>query len=357
MQNNMNLSLKNRKWKDFNFSKVFNINTGANVPKKFLKKGNYPRITATEQDNGVADFTTISAHKNFRTLNNFISVSFLGGVFYHSYTASLDMKIHAVQIKNVKLNKYLAEFITYTLKRLAGNTSYGNQVSSTDLLNKKIFLSITHKGNPDYSFMETFMRKIEHKKLKAYKKYISKRINELENTENIVSLKEKEWSEFEIGKLFTLFLGKSKGLNHLTKTNKGISYLGATNLNNGVICQVEKDTNLIQKGNAIAFIRNGEGAMGYSIYKFESFIATSDISVGYNDKLNQYNGLFITTIADKVRGKYNFGYKRSGRRLDKEKLVLPINDQGNPDYEYMENYMKKMEYNQIQKYLKFKDKL
>ena len=106
----------------------------------------------------------------------------------------------------------------------------------------------------------------------------------------------------------------------MLKDDKGISYLGATNSNNGVLCFVESSESMIHKGNCIAFIRIGEGSMGYSVYKGEDFIATSDISVGYNEHLIKYNGTFITTIADRVRGKYNFGYKRSANRLAKEIL-------------------------------------
>ena len=94
--------------------------------------------------------------------------------------------------------------------------------------------------------------------------------------------------------------------------------------------------------------------MGYSVYKAEEFIATSDISVGYSDRLNREVGLFITTIADKVRGKYNFGYKRSATRLKKEKLLLPIDEKGNPDYEYMENFIMQLEYKKLKKYLVIK---
>ncbi len=106
--------------------------------------------------------------------------------------------------------------------------------------------------------------------------------------------------------------------------------------------------NLIYRGNAIAFIRNGEGAMGYSIYKKEDFIATQDISVGYNENLTEYSGLFITTIADMVRGKYNFGYKRNQSRLNNEILRLPIDEQGNPDWQFMEAYIKSIEHDKIQ---------
>ena len=92
--------------------------------------------------------------------------------------------------------------------------------------------------------------------------------------------------------------------------------------------------------------------MGYSVYKAEDFIATSDMTLGYNNHLNRYIGTFITTIADRVRGKYNFGYKRSANRLSKEIITLPVDNNGSPDWEYMENYMRNIESEQILSYLK-----
>lgn len=162
-----------------------------------------------------------------------------------------------------------------------------------------------------------------------------------------------KWANFFIYELFSpLEAGKSKGLNHIEKKATGVSYLGATNLNNGVLCFVTPDSNAIQKGNCIAFIRNGEGSMGYSIYKAEDFIATSDISVGRHPRLNRYTGTFITTVADRVRGKYNFGYKRSPARLSKEILTLPVTKDGEPDWEFMENYMRAKESHLIADYLR-----
>ena len=130
-----------------------------------------------------------------------------------------------------------------------------------------------------------------------------------------------------------------------------ISYLGATNRNNGVLNFVQPVENLIQRGNCIAFIRNGEGSIGYSVYKAEDFIATSDITCGYADFLNKYIGWFITTVADKVRGKYSFNYKRSETRLKREKLLLPVTETGEPDFEYMELYSKNLFAQVLQKYL------
>ena len=93
--------------------------------------------------------------------------------------------------------------------------------------------------------------------------------------------------------------------------------------------------------------------MGYSVYKAENFIATSDITLGYNNKINKYSGMFITTIADRVRGKYSFNYKRSDTRLKKEILSLPVDSKGEPDFKFMEDYMKYLEQKKIFKYLEY----
>ncbi|WP_341220990.1 restriction endonuclease subunit S [Polaribacter atrinae] len=261
----MELELTNKKWKEFLIGNLFTISTGALLPKKQLKKGNIPRITATDLNNGVYDYYTELEHKNHRTESNFISVSFLGSVFYHPYKASLDMKIHSVKLKEMEFNKYLAQFIVLALKRTTSLFSYGDQLSSSDLPKKKILLPVNEKEEPDFKFMELFIKHKEQQKLNTFESHINKRINEVKNFKEVSSLDETKWGEFEIGKLFKLNAGKSKGLNHLTKDKTGVNYLGATNSNNGVLAYVKIEGNekMVQQGNCIAFIRNGEGSMGF----------------------------------------------------------------------------------------------
>ncbi len=156
------------KWSEYVIKDIFKIHTGASIPQKELIQGNTPRITASENDNGVIGCFSNSSNKNYRELSNFISISFLGGVFYHPYTASLDMKIHAITIPNFKLNRYIGTFLVAALRRSVSYASYGNQLSSTDLPKKKILLPMDAYGNPDYEFMENYMREIEKKQYILY---------------------------------------------------------------------------------------------------------------------------------------------------------------------------------------------
>ncbi len=168
-------------------------------------------------------------------------------------------------------------------------------------------------------------------------------------------LHSKRWQPFFIGDLFRLETGKCSQANQLTKYADGIPYIGATNRNNGVMDFVEPNEKFINRGNAIAFVCDGEGSMGYSFYKAEDCIATTNIIFGYADFLNEYIGWFITTVADKVRGKYSYNYKRRLLRLKREKIMLPVNDAGTPDFDYMEAYVRVHEEKILQRYKNYFD--
>lgn len=349
------MDLKDRKWKEFYLKDIFKeIQRGKRLKKSDHKRGKIPYVSSTASNNGVDNY--VSNEKNVRVFSNCLSIANSGSVgacFFQPF--SFVASDHVTKLENQEFNRYVNLFLSTIISRIGIKYSFNREINDERISREKILLPVTSNGNPDYSFMEQYMKQKEQEKLNEFKTSITTRLRKLKNHKETTPLSEKSWGEFEIGKLFKFTPGKSKGLNYLSVSKKGVNYLGATNLNNGVLCQVEKKKGLIQKGNSIAFIRNGEGSMGYSIYKAEDFIATSDISVGYNQNLNRYVGTFITTVADKVRGKYNFGYKRSGTRLAKEKIMLPINENKTPDYEYMENYMKRLEYLKLTEYLERKN--
>ena len=166
------MNLTDREWKEFKCDDIFNIYTGASIPVKDLINGSIPRITASETNNGVIGYYKKMDIKNYRELNNFISVSFLGGVFYHPYTASLDMKIHAVKLKNRELTKELAIFLVRVIKQTVSRFTYGDQLSSKDLPRQKILLPIDENGEPDFNFMENYTEIKEKYMIEKYTKYL-----------------------------------------------------------------------------------------------------------------------------------------------------------------------------------------
>ena len=147
-----------------------------------------------------------------------------------------------------------------------------------------------------------------------------------------------DWGIFRLKDIFDIENCKCSKVSGLAEGN--VPYVGATNQNNGTVSYLYNYPNLITKGNCLVFICDGEGSMGFSFYKEEDFIGTTTVKVGRNKNLNKFNGMFISTVADTVRGKYNFGYKRNELRLKNETLTLPISSEGNPNWEFMEEFIK-----------------
>ena len=49
--------------------------------------------------------------------------------------------------------------------------------------------------------------------------------------------------------------------------------------------------------------------------------------------------------------KFAYGYKFNEKRMQMQKIVLPIDNDGQPNWKYMETYMLDLEQKQIVKYL------
>ena len=151
-----------------------------------------------------------------------------------------------------------------------------------------------------------------------------------------------------------MFIFKKGKCSNANELNEGIiPYIGATNRNNGVLKFCSYNNNLISNGNCIVFIGAGDGSAGYSVYKYEKSINSSSNICGYNSYLNKYTGLFISCCSDLNQSKYSHAYSRNLLRLSRDKVFLPVTQCGEPDYQFMEDYMKSLMYKKYKKYLKY----
>ena len=160
------------------------------------------------------------------------------------------------------------------------------------------------------------------------------------------------WKEFKVKTIFP-DIEKCKCGNAGNLEDGHIPYVGATNRNNGTMRYVKASEKLITKGNCIVFICDGQGSVGYSIYKAEDFVGSTTLKVGRNKFLNYYNALFIIGALDKNRCIYSYGYKRTEPRLKNETIYLPVNLKGEPDYKFREEYIKEREEKLKQRYKEY----
>ncbi|MDR0663067.1 MAG: restriction endonuclease subunit S, partial [Spirochaetaceae bacterium] len=60
--------------------------------------------------------------------------------------------------------------------------------------------------------------------------------------------------------------------------------------------------------------------------------------------LNKYIGLFIVTMINLDKYRYNYGRKCNQKKIKDTLIKLPADSAGSPDWQFMENYIKALPY-------------
>ena len=146
------------------------------------------------------------------------------------------------------------------------------------------------------------------------------------------------WKEFELGKLFKIVKGT-----RLTKADMRLGknrFIGSSAMNNGLTAQIANDEKL-HPANTITVCYNG--SVGETFYQDEPFWASDDVNVLYpRFEMNRNIGLFIAPLIRSVGQKYAFIDKWRMEVMEKDCIKLPVDPEGNPDWDYMDSFMEKV---------------
>lgn len=337
----MTKSLNDVEWRIFSLDELFSNYHGKRLTKDVRKEGDFPLLTASELNQGVSSFIS---NNEMRYYSNFISIDMFGHAFYHNYKASGDDNIYFFLNENISSRAKL--FITACINKNTNKYSYGNQFRQNNADKDKILLPVNKSGEPDYEFMEEYIKEREHKLKEQYKQHIQQRINKL--SEKITE--KKEWKEYPISKIFDIKAGKRLTKANMTEGN--IPFIGSTDSNNGITNFV-KNENASTDKNVLGV--NYNGSVVENFYHPYKCTFSDDVKRFTTKEVlgNKYLYLFLKNSILKQKCKYMYGYKFNENRMKKQRIMLPINESGEPDYMYMESYMKYLEQKKLLKYLDF----
>lgn len=162
MDNDSTPILNTSNWKTFIYNEIFDIRRGdIGYYKNNTKKGDIPYIGASNYNNGITDYVDESNRKG-----NLISLAYDGSVasaFYQPDPFFASEKIVTLDLKDYKLNKYIAMFIITVIRLEKFRYNYGYKWSvETRLVNTKIKLPSTKDGKPDYKYMEDYIKTLPY---------------------------------------------------------------------------------------------------------------------------------------------------------------------------------------------------
>lgn len=152
-----------------------------------------------------------------------------------------------------------------------------------------------------------------------------------------------QWKEFIIKDLFTVKRPSARSQTNYDEGN--VPFVASGNFNNGVLKYLEpKKDEVLDAGNCITV----SPIDGSSFYQENDFLgrggAGSSIILLYNPDLNRYNGYFLATVIRTVCRKYAYSDMANKDTIGAEKIKLPVDEAGKPDFSYMESYMKNLEF-------------
>ena len=116
-----------------------------------------------------------------------------------------------------------------------------------------------------------------------------------------------------------------------------IRFIGASAINSGITAYISNDEHLHPK-NTITLSYNG--SIGEAFYQDEVFWASDDVNVLYPKfEMNKEIAFFIIPLLKTAGKRYAFIDKWKKEDMEKSKIPLPADENGNLDYKYMEDYI------------------
>ena len=340
------------KWKEFRVGELFitekngmQVPTGASIPKLELKdNGSTPRISVTGQNNGILGFFDYKGtnKSNYRVYNNFVSVSFLGTVFYQKGSASLDMKVHCLKPLDIELNDYTGSFLVAAIKASLKNYAYSDQLSSTVLPNIYIKLPHTASGTPDWEYMENYMREKEQQTNTSIKA-----LNRLAQSHNLKRIDISNWKRFNLYSeyLFDVEMGNKLDRIKMTKETPSVNFVGRGSINNGVVDYVDVIED-IEPYKAGSLTLSLGGSVGATFIQEKDFYTSQNVCVLIpKNEMSIYCKRFIATmISCEGQRRYKAFVDELNRHIKTDfSILLPVTQSGTPDWELMEQYMRQVE--------------
>ena len=285
-------------------------------------EGNIPLISATADNNGIIGYYTSDTRIFPR---NTITVDMFGHAFVQSkrYQTVSHGRVNVFLPKKTNLNFNSLLFMASVINKVTKQHDYGYKTMLTRSKSLKLMikLPVDSNGDPDWQYMDTYIAKLTtlaHKNVSSLKKTKAKP----------AKLNIDHWGEFKASDLFDFDHGK-----RLTKKDRipgKIPFCTAGAENQGIVDHLSGDFVIWHKPITIDMFGN-------TFYHNFDCAGDDNIYALINNDLSKTSKIFIVSVLNRQL-KQKFSFKDQFRQSDLDHLIikLPIDANGEPDWEYMD---------------------
>lgn len=351
-------------WKPHKIGKIFNVVKGKRLTSEDQEVGDNVFIGATEDNNGI----TAYIGQNPLFPGNVISVAYNGSVgeaFYQPEPFWASDDVNVLLPEEFELNESIALFICAVLRHEKQMWGYARKWNLKQMNDTTILLPTTPDGLVDTGFMETYMATLDgnvedipdyfleegFNKACWYLDHVDSEIFEQQYAASFqtgtTNLNNREWREFSLDQLFEITPGKYHAASEYFDGNT--PYISSAATDNGVKEFISLPGEF--PGNSITTGKIHCDAF----FQEEDFCATADANVLVprtdetnkygTDKMNKYSALFICSIINfSEHSKWDYGRQCRMGNSKKIIIMLPVDANGDPDWQFMEDYIKERKF-------------
>ena len=248
------------------------------------------------------------------------------------------------------MNRKLAMFLISAIEKQRVCFEYSRKWRPKRMRKSKILLPVDENENPDYKYMTDVIVELTKKDINNYIDYCKSELGKIRN-EKIEKYESLTWEEFKISDLFDVVIGKNVDGNKIDKYSGSMPYITRRESYNGLDGFINYNSIYLNNIYPVITIGNETAKPFVQVYPFYTGTKVNIMIPKF--KSNKYILLFICRSLEMHREKYSYSYTINSTRLKEQTILLPVNNDGCPDYKYMEQYIKNVMYKQYNKYLEF----
>ena len=348
-------------WKEFELGELFSSISGDfDIKREHINDKGLPVITSGVENYGILGLSDVEAKVIPR---NTITVDMFGNLFYRNF--DYKMVTHARVfglVPKFEMSERIGLYLCTTLFYLKDKFDYSHMCSFRKIRKEQILLP-EKDGEPDWKYMEEYIKYIENKHIENLK---AKNDKDIKTALEVVGLTESDLEcylsveppnrveEFRVGDLFEIKPTTHHNLtNDLLYSNDGENpVIANSSQNNGVTGYT--NLNLTEKGNIITFSDTTDHNSVF--YQPRDFVGYSHVQglypIKHTEKWNKEALLYFLTVFKKKASSKNFSYgNKFNRKIASDFILeLPALDDSTPDFDYMEKAI----YTYIKQYIKSK---
>lgn len=318
-------------WKEFRVGELFAQERGKEKAPKQNEPGDCPLIQETNNNNGFDRMVVPT--KIIKGNSITVSINYAQNVFYQAddFCASVNIAV----LRNNHLNRYNSQFVCSVLRNAHQKFDYTSKISK-ELLNKEmIMLPVDKTGQPDWAYMESYMANLETKVAESLTLLQAAKDAEKKKVDT------REWGEFRVGELFDAALSKDD-IRPKVIVEGNTPLVSSGKENNGIIALIDNKNARLWEANTLTV-----DMFGKVFYQEQPYYAVSHGRVNIlmpRMPMTKHCMQFIGCAIERVTtDKYAFSEMCTGTKLLKDVILLPKDKTGQPDWAYMEEYMRKVE--------------